>query len=97
MITMTINITGTNKAYDVTLRAWIGDQYEPDCFGDLETNTCDGAEMTQEDFDHLVEWWQREVDDYNNGEPSLLGDPDDEYYEEAKRLRPEYMFAFEEV
>ena len=55
------------------------------------------AEMTQDDFDWLILYWQREVDDYNSGEPSCLGDPDDEDYNEAKKQRPRYTLFVDEA
>ena len=111
---MTIYVSGTDKAFNVALCAWNGNQYEPDCFGDFEEDLplrypmitkyvkyvygidCQ-AEMTQEDFDWLILYWQREVDDYNSGEPSCLGDPDDEDYNEAKKLRPRYTLFVDEA
>lgn len=108
---MTIYVKGTDKAYDVTLCAWNGDQYEPDCFDDFEEDLplrypvidqyacridCQVG-MTQEDFDGMTAYWQREVDDYNNGDPSCLGDPDDEDYNEAKKLRPRYTLFVDEA
>lgn len=106
---MKIHIKGTNKVYEVTLRASNGDQYEPDIFGDedlllrypvLDQDDCQidcQAEMFQEDFDALIEFWRRDVDDYNNGEPSCLGDPDDEDYEEKKLRNPEYLLTCERL
>ena len=108
---MTIYVNGTDKAFYVALCAWNGDQYEPDCFGDFEEDLplrypmitkyvcgidCQ-AEMTQEDFDGMIAYWQREVDDYNSCEPSCLGDPDDEDYNEAKKLRPRYSLFVDEA
>lgn len=108
---MTIHIKGTTRAYDVTLRAWNGDQYGPDCFGDFEEELplrypmiyqddcrieCQ-AEMSREVFDSMVKFWRREVDDYNNGEPSLLGDPDDEDYDAKKLRHPEYLLMCERL
>lgn len=104
---MTIHIKGTTKVYEVTLRALNGDQYELDCFGDFEENLplrypvidrddcrieCQ-AEMTQEDFNSLIKFWRRDVDDYNSGEPSCLGDPDDEDYEAKKLRNPKYRLT----
>ena len=104
---MTIHIKGTNKVYDVTLRAWNGDQYEPDIFGDedlplrypvLDQDDCRidcQTEMIQEDFDALVKFWRRDVADYNNGEPSCLGDPDDEDYIAKKLRNPKFLLTCE--
>ena len=106
---MTIHIKGTTKVYEVTLRASNGDQYEPDIFGDedlplrypvIYQDDCRiecQAEMSREVFDSMVKFWRREVDDYNNGEPSLLGDPDDEDYDAKKLRHPEYLLMCERL
>lgn len=65
---MTIIVNGIEK--NITMKAWNGSQYSPDVFGDVEPNVHDWQEMTEDEFGQLVDFWQDEVESYNNGEYS---------------------------
>lgn len=73
---MLIKITETQKTYSVTLKCWEDNQYSPDCFDDIEVNVplnypqaagSDAYEMPQKDFDDLVDYWESECADFNEG------------------------------
>ena len=84
---MKLFVNGTEK--EITLRPWMGTQYGPDCFMDLETTYHDGQEITEDQYKELTEWWDSETNDYNNGKYSDgLGDPEEDYTKE-------YMFCFD--
>lgn len=86
-------IKETNEAKNVTLRAWGEDRWGADCFHDLEDNVASVAEwddpnaawvISAEKFQEMVDYWQDEVDTYNNdGWSEQFGDKDacnvDEY------------------
>ncbi|MEE0095968.1 MAG: hypothetical protein UEU47_05905 [Oscillospiraceae bacterium] len=78
---MKLFVNGTEK--EITLRPWMGEQYGPDCFMDLETGYRDGQEITAEQYTELTEWWNDETNAYNSGEVSEgLGDPSENYTKE---------------
>ena len=73
---MLIRITETQKEYKVTLKALEYGQWQQDCFGDIEVNVplnypqaagSDAYEMPQKDFDDLVDYWESECEDFNEG------------------------------
>ena len=69
-----------NEEKRLSLRPWneADNQYGCDCFADIERNVVTGSEMSQEEFDQLVEFWEDEVAWYNAGNASeCLGDPDE--------------------
>ncbi len=65
-----------NKIYDITAREWNGEQYKPDCFGDIADNETmgmtynhefDAWETTQERIDEIISWWTEEFKCWSEG------------------------------
>ena len=65
---MILYVNGT-EAYCLSLRKWneMKHQYEPDLFDELETEYSDGSFISSQDFLALVDFWNSEVDCFNNG------------------------------
>lgn len=86
-------INETREVKNVTLRAWSEDRWGADCFHDMEDTVASVAEwddpnaawvISAEKFQEMVDYWQDEVDTYNNdGWSEQFGDKDacnvDEY------------------
>ena len=73
-IEMLIRVKETGKVFNVTLKSWEDGQYTPDMFSDLEVNVPvehemvdDAYEMPQAEFDGLVDYWESECADFNEG------------------------------
>ena len=53
------------KEFEITLRAWTGENWSEDFFHDMETGYSDGITVDPDDFKSLVEYWESEVDLHN--------------------------------
>lgn len=86
---MKLYVNGAEK--EITMRAWNGENWGPDFFGDAEDGYYNGQEVTEEEYRDIVEAWGDAVEEYNSKRPSeLMGDYDEEFalelmldYEEA--------------
>lgn len=73
---MRFAINGNEKDIrEITLRTWDGNQWSQDQFDDMETNFPSEHVLSEYDFayvcteveyNELVEWWTKYVDDANN-------------------------------
>lgn len=70
---MTIKIKESGRSFEVRLQRWNGG-WEPDCFHDMETNfpreheSEDGSILaTESEFEDLIDWWDTETDNANDG------------------------------
>lgn len=74
---MKFKIVETGAVYNVEARKWKGNQYQPDCFQELEVNIVkdclgydegsDALLIYDSDFQSLVDWWQEEFDCWEKG------------------------------
>lgn len=73
-----MTITTNTRTAKIALHRWNGldNQYEPDCFDDLEPNfprehrdrdEAGEIRCTDEELDDLIEWWEHEVENANHG------------------------------
>lgn len=80
---MRIYINDTHEVRTITLRSWQNGSWSPDLFQDLaddlprEYPADDAAReagadcaMSDEDYRNTVDWWQREIELYNNHDDS---------------------------
>lgn len=61
---MKLYVDGAEK--EITLRAWNGENWGPDFFGDAEDGYYNGQEVTEEEYRDIVEAWGDAVEEYNN-------------------------------
>ena len=64
---MILIIKETNKRYSLTLRPWEDDHWGIDFFNDAEVNVQELSEVSQKQFNEIVEYWKNEVEWYNTG------------------------------
>lgn len=71
---MTLYVNGVAKK--VELRNWQDDGwncgYSPDFFYDLETNFVDGQDVTEKEYQDLIDFWADEVSRHNAGEETEI-------------------------
>ena len=89
---MLLYVDGVAK--NITLTAWDKDNNQWSCcfFGDLETSYQDGQDISKEEYDNIVSYWEEQVNDYNAGLPTeQFGGPNDhEDWEDRKELLLQY-------
>lgn len=67
---MTLYVNGVAK--NVELRNWQDDGYTPNYFYDLETNFSDGQDVTEKEYQDLIDFWADEVSRHNAGEETEI-------------------------
>lgn len=71
---MTLYVNGVAK--NLELRNWYEDGwncgYTPNYFGDMETNFVSEQDVTEKEYQDLIEFWKSEVDRHNSGEETEI-------------------------
>lgn len=64
---MTLFIKETGEQKSLSLKVWDGKRWGDDFFHDVECNLVDGSEITAKQYVEVVDYWESEVADHNNG------------------------------
>lgn len=64
---MKLHIKETGQIKKLSMRVWNGTQWSVDFFNDAECNIIDESTVTQEEYKRIIEYWEDEVQQHNNG------------------------------
>ena len=65
---MTLYIKETGETKTITMRVWDGNQWGVDFFADAECNVKDMSEVTSEQYNDIIKYWESEISLHNSGE-----------------------------
>lgn len=64
---MKLYIKETGETKTLSMKVWDDNQWGVDFFNDAECNVRDGSTVTSDQYQGIVDYWQSEVNDHNNG------------------------------
>lgn len=65
---MKLYIKETGEEKSLCLKEWDGTKWGADFFSEAECNVIDGSEVSADEYQNIVDYWECEVADHNNGD-----------------------------